>query len=67
MEEVHSGFTQYTPTTFNDWCSENDLEPTTDVFIGGQNFQTSFACSSTEVLNSVFEDLGRSIDEEKGL
>jgi len=26
-----------------------------------------FACSSSEVLNSIFEDIGRAIDEVQGL
>ena len=28
---------------------------------------THFTCTSSEVLNSVFDDLGRSIDEDQGL
>ena len=57
-EVVHSQFLQYTANAFNDLIDEKELQPTTDMFIG------YLSCSSAEVVNSVIDCLGRSIDEE---
>ena len=56
-EQVHTGFGQYEPETFLRYAMSEGLLPTTDIYIGG-----SFMCSSTEVVNSVFDDLGRTIN-----
>ena len=60
--EVHEGFEQYTPFTVDGWRADYKLKPTVDIFIGG-----GFSCTSSEVLNSLFDDLGLSIDKEQGL
>ena len=57
-KELHSGWTQYNADTIDDWKSKLD-EPTTDVFIGG-----SFSCTTTDVLNSVLNFIGLTIDGE---
>ena len=59
-EELHEGWTQYTADTLSDWRSTLD-EPTTDVYIGG------LRCTTTDVLNSVFDFIGRTIEGEEGL
>ena len=56
-EQVHTGFGQYEPETFLRYALSEELLPTTDIFIGD-----NFRCSSSEVVNSVFDDLGRTID-----
>ena len=62
-EQVHTGFGQYEPETFQKYVVSEGLQLTTDIFIGkdeeGNGF---FKCSSSEVVNSVFDDLGRTID-----
>ena len=55
--QVHTGFGQYEPETFLAYALSQKLEPTKDIFIGGM-----FECSSSEVVNSVLDDLGRTID-----
>ena len=57
-EELHSGWTQFTGDTILDWLSKLD-QPTTDIEIGGW-----FKCSSTDVVNSVFDFIGRTVDAE---
>ena len=59
---MQDGWLQYTPGTVHEGCKKHDLQPTTDIYIGGL-----FMSSSSEVLNSVFDELGCSIDEEQGL
>lgn len=59
---VHKNFAQYTSDTVALWQAEHNLQPTTDLFIG-----EFFACSSAEVVNSLFEELVHTIDEESGL
>ena len=61
-EEVHSGFVQYTAATFDEMHSVIEYEPVTDIQI-----KEYFKTSSSEVLNSVIDELGRAVDEEKGL
>ena len=58
---VHKGWAQYTADTINEWISENNSQPTTDLAI------KTFMSSSSEVVNSVFEGLGFTIDQERGL
>ena len=60
-DKVHEGFVQYTDDTFDEWHSELEYEPITDVSI------EMFECTSSEVLNSVIDDIGRAVDEEQGL
>ena len=55
-EELHRGWTQFTGDTILDWLSKLD-QPTTDIEIGGD-----FKCSSTDVVNSVFDFIGRTVD-----
>ena len=59
--EVHEGFEQYTPFTVDGWRADYKLKPTVDIFI------FYLMCTSSEVLNSLFDDLGLSIDKEQGL
>ena len=58
-EKVNDGFIQY--FDFVDRVFDQNREPTTDIDIG------DFKCSSSEVLNSMFDVLGRTIDTEQGL
>ena len=61
-EQVHTGFGQYEPETFQNYVVSEGLQLTTDIYIG-----KNFECSSSEVVNSVFDDLGCTIDGVKGL
>ena len=61
-EEVHSGFGQYEPELFQKYVVSEGLPLTTDIFIGDDPMMTGFKCTSSEVINSVFDDLGRTID-----
>ena len=54
------GLTEYSADTILDWVSEQE-EPTEDIHIDG------FNCSSSEIVNSVFEDLGQTVSDEQGL
>ena len=58
---MHKGFTEYTADTIFKLVAEQE-EPTEDIFIGDY-----FMCSSSEIINSVFEDLGQTISDEQGL
>ena len=61
--EVHDGsFVQYTADTFEEMHSVIEYEPVTDIEI-----KSRFGCTSSEVLNSVIDELGRAVDEEQGL
>ena len=60
-EEVHSGFVQYTAATFDEMHSLIEYEPVTDIEI------KQFYSSSSEVLNSLIDELGRAVYEENGL
>ena len=60
--EVHKGYTQYTVGMMDEWRYQKSIESVTEARIGD-----SFACSSSEALNLVFEDLARNIDHEFGL
>lgn len=55
---VHKGVTKYTSNTVDEWVTENSLQPTTDIYLG-----FGFACTSLKVINSVIDELGRTIDE----
>ena len=59
--EVHSGWTQYKADTVYDWRKQSNLQPTTDIAI------IDLRCTSSEVVNSIFEELGHTIDQESGL
>ena len=59
--EVHEGYAQYNEDTIYEWGNKHSIQSV---------YQASFyelACSSSDTLNSVFEDIGRNIDEEEGL
>ena len=57
---VHDGFKQYTDQFWDDIYEDFEINsPLTELKISDR-----FACSSPEVLNSVFDSLGQSIDEE---
>lgn len=59
--QVHSGWTQYTADTIEEWFEANNSEPATDLAI------KYFSSTSSEVVNSVFEGLGIIVDREQGL
>jgi len=59
--EVHKGFAQYAADTIDEWVAEQE-GPTEDIYIGGY-----FKCSSSEVVNAVFKDLGGTVSDEQGL
>ena len=58
---MHKGWVQYTAGTFDEMHSVIEYEPVTDIEIN------AFKCTSSEVLNSLIDELGRAVDEEKGL
>ena len=64
--EVHSGWARFTADTVGQWHSEIDYQSITDIHIGVSDPFGLF-CTSSDVLNSVFYDLGRIIDEMPGL
>ena len=64
--EVHSGFTQCFAGMIKALCRLYKVYSVTDVCISGVR-GGEFACTSSEALNLVFEDLARSIDYEEGL
>ena len=57
---VHSGWAKYTSSTFDNWCIQYELGPISEVLI---HF---IECLSNEVINSLIEDIGHSIDGEEG-
>ena len=61
-QEVHKGFVQYMADTFDEMHSVIEYEPVSDIEI-----KDGFCTTSSEVLNSLIEELGRVVDEEKGL
>ena len=62
LQEVHSGWVQYTADTFEEMHSVIEYEPVTDIEI-----KDKFSSTSSEVHNSVIDELGRAVDEEQGL
>ena len=60
-EEVHEGFVQYSAGTFDEMHSVIEYAPVTDIEMN------DLFISSSEVLNSVIDELGHAVDEEKGL
>ena len=62
LQEVHSGWVKYTADTFDEMHSVIEYEPVTDIEI-----KDKFSSTSSEVLNSVIDELGRAVDEEQGL
>ena len=59
-DEVNKGFSQY--VDFVNRVFYETRQPTTDIYIGD-----NFCSSSSDVLNSVIDVLGRTIDAEQGL
>ena len=60
--EVHTGYTEWTPDTIRLWYQEAaDLQPTTDIYL--ENVQ----CSTSNMLNTLVDVLGRTICTEQGL
>ena len=57
-EEVLEGWVQYTADKFDEMHSVIEYEPVTDIEI------KEFSSTSSEVLNSVVDELGRAVDEE---
>ena len=57
LQEVHSGWVKYTADTFDEMHSVIECEPVTDIEI------KNFECTSTQVLNSVINDITRSIND----
>ena len=58
---VHERYTQYTEDTFYEWCDQHSIQSVTEATI------YLLKCSSSDAVNSVFDDLGRYIDAEEGL
>ena len=59
---VHKGWTCWTPDTVKLWYKESaDLQPTTEIELRG------FKCSTSNMLNTLFDVLGRTISTELGL
>ena len=65
--KVHDGWAQYSADTVAEWVEEHELAHTTEIFIGRGSNTTPFCCSSDEVINSLIEVLGRTVDREQGL
>ena len=57
-KEVHDGYVQYTADTFDEMHSVIEYKPVTDIYI------SDFYSTSSEVLNSMIDELGRAVDEE---
>ena len=55
--------------TFENLCAEKGLpaNETSQFKLSGANQYTPFSCSSSEVLNDLFDKVGSSINEENGL
>ena len=63
MEDpLHEKFAQYTPDYIFDRCAKLKIESTTEILI-----MHGLECTSSEVVNSVFNDLANTIDPEVGL
>ena len=57
---LHSGWMQCNFDTISDWISSLE-HPTTDISIRDLN------CTSVDVVNSVFDFIGRTVDKEEGI
>ena len=58
----------YDACAFGSMCTEKELTVSTvEVRIGAKEYDTRFACSSSEVLNSLIDDIARRVDEDQGL
>ena len=55
---VHKGWVQYTAETFDEIHSAIEYEPVTDIEI-----KNGFHTTSSEVLNSLIDELGRAVYE----
>ena len=61
-KQIHNGLIQYAGITFEQMRQKcNITQPTSEVIL------SRLECSSSEVLHSVLDDIGRSIDDEQGL
>lgn len=59
---VHEGWAQWTPETSKFWYQDAaDLQPTTDLCLA------ALSCSSSNMLNTLVDVLGRTINIEQGL
>ena len=55
--EIHDGFKQYTSSTVEEWVKEHNLMSTTEIFLA------NLKCSTLDVLNSLFDDIARTIKD----
>ena len=60
-KELHEGWAQWNRNTFLDWLNELNKEPVTEISI------RDIECTSSDVVNSVLDFLGGTIDPERGL
>ena len=60
-KEIHRGWSQWNDDIALGWLAELENQPTTDISI------EKFKSTSSEVVNSIFDFLGRTIDREQGL
>ena len=59
-KQLHKGWEQWNENTVLDWFNQLDNHPANKISIGG------FYCTSSHVVNSVYDFLGRTIDPERG-
>ena len=60
--QVHKGWCMWTEDTIKGWYKDAaDLQPTTEIYL------RSLRCSSTNMVNTLIDVLGRTINEEQGL
>ena len=64
--KIHEGFGQYAAGALVKTAKRQKLPAATEIYVGGDR-GVGFSCTSSEVVNSVFDDLGRIVDEEEGL
>ena len=60
-KELHEGWAQWNRNTLLDWLKEFNNDPVTEISISG------LICTSSDVVNSVLDFLGGTIDPERGL
>ena len=60
--KVHKGWAQFTPGTVKRWYQEAaDLESTTEIYL------KKLRCSNSNMLNTLVDVLGRTVNTEQGL
>ena len=60
--QVHEGWAQFTPGTAKRWYQDAaDLQPTTEIYL------EELKCSTSNMLNTLFDVLGRTINTDLGL